>query len=77
MARVSAGPATPKRASDDKEGKEGSERPTSTKPVAEEPDAWNANNSGWCIPKKGTADYDKVKNFHIRRRLGKQAHDVT
>jgi len=31
--------------------------------------AWNANNSGWCIPKRGTADYDKVKNFHIRRGI--------
>ena len=31
--------------------------------------AWNAGNSGWCIPKKGTADYVKVKNFHIRRGL--------
>lgn len=31
--------------------------------------AWNANNSGWCIPKKGTADYNTVKNYHTRRGL--------
>ena len=28
--------------------------------------AWNAGNSGWCIPRKDTADYEKVKNWHLR-----------
>ena len=30
--------------------------------------AWNANNSGWCIPKKGTREHDIVLNYHKRLR---------
>ena len=30
---------------------------------------WNAGNSGWCIPMKGTPDYEKVLHWHTRQRL--------
>ena len=26
---------------------------------------WNTGNSGWCIPRKDTTDYEKVKNWHL------------
>ena len=76
MARVSAGPATPKRRRMTKKERKALRTPREPNQWQKNLTNWNANNSGWCIPKKGTADYDKVKNFHIRRRPNLRDEDM-
>lgn len=76
MARVSAGPATPKRRRMTKKERKALRTPREPNQWQKNLTNWNTNNSGWCIPKKGTADYDKVKNFHIRRRPNLRDEDM-
>ena len=62
MARVSAAPATPKRGRGRKKKADREKRPDNQ--WQKNLKAWNRGKSGWCIPKKGTADHLIVKHWH-------------
>jgi hypothetical protein len=66
MARIQrvVAPATPKRGRKKKADRE--KRPDNQ--WQKNLKAWNRGKSGWCIPKKGSADHQIVKHWHTNVR---------